>query len=126
MTPEQVEKLKKALKAGNDVETSSHFAGMSLQTVYRWLELGKFESERVAAGEPADPENAEFMEFWESLRTARAEAIVRNVAYVQNAAQSGSWQAAAWWLERTVPETYARTKASKPEVESDSRKSISS
>lgn len=115
---EILEKLTQALRAGNDVETAAHFAGIGMSQMYRWLEVGKFEAERVAAGQNADPANAQMLKFWEALRQARAEAIVRNVAYVQTAAKQGSWQAAAWWLERTVPETYARTKTTaKSEVE---------
>jgi transposase len=112
------EKLTQALRGGNDIETAAHFAGISVSQIYRWLEVGKFEAEKVAAGQKPDPATAQMIEFWETLRKARAEAIVRNVAYVQTAAKQGSWQAAAWWLERAVPETYSRTKASaKPDSE---------
>lgn len=110
---ESLQKMTAALRNGNDIETAAHYAGQTLAVVYRWLELGKYEAERVAAGMMSDPHKQEYLEFWEELRRARAEAIVRNVAYVQTAAKNGSWQAAAWWLERTVPETYSRTKAVK-------------
>jgi hypothetical protein len=119
---EILEKVSQALRAGNDIDTAAHFAGISVSQMYRWLEVGKFEAERVASGKEADPANAQMLEFWEALRTARAEAIVRNVAYVQTAAKQGSWQAAAWWLERTVPETYSRTK---PSAKADEPKQIS-
>jgi hypothetical protein len=119
---EILEKVSQALRAGNDIDTAAHFAGISVSQMYRWLEVGKFEAERVASGQKADPANAQMLEFWEALRTARAEAIVRNVAYIQTAAKQGSWQAAAWWLERTVPETYSRTK---PTQKVDEQKQIS-
>lgn len=125
ITEQVTESLKQALRGGNDVETAAHFAGVSVANVYRWLEIGKFESERISAGEPANPDNAEFVEFWEGLRKARAEAIVRNVTYVQNAAKSGSWQAAAWWLERAVPEQYSRTKSSGKAVEGEPQRQVS-
>lgn len=115
------EALKSALRSGNDIETAAHYAGVSIANVYRWLEVGKFESEKVSAGEEVTPENAPYLEFWEELRKARADAIVRNVAYVQTAAKNGSWQAAAWWLERTVPEQYSRTKNSEKKPEETQR-----
>jgi hypothetical protein len=108
-----IDKLTQALRGGNDIETAAHFAGTSVNNVYRWLELGKIEAEKLAIGESLDPNNSAYLEFWEELRKARAEAIVRNVAYVQSAAQGGSWQAAAWWLERSVPETYSKTTGAK-------------
>jgi hypothetical protein len=119
---EILEKVSQALRAGNDIETAAHFAGISVSQMYRWLEVGKFEAEKVASGQRPDPANTQMLEFWEALRTARAEAIVRNVAYIQTAAKQGSWQAAAWWLERTVPETYSRTK---PTSKVDEQKQIS-
>lgn len=125
ITEQVTESLKQALRGGNDVETAAHFAGVSVANVYRWLEVGKFESERISAGEKANPENAQYVEFWEELRKARAEAIVRNVTYIQNAAKSGSWQAAAWWLERAVPEQYARAKSSGKNAEVESQRQVS-
>lgn len=108
-----IDKLTQALRGGNDIETAAHFAGTSINNVYRWLEIGKIEAEKISMGAKADPENSVYLKFWEELRKARAEAIVRNVAYVQSAAQAGSWQAAAWWLERSVPETYSKTAGAK-------------
>jgi hypothetical protein len=110
---EVIEKLTQALRSGNDIETASHFAGTSVTNVYRWLEIGKFEAEKLAIGEKPEPANSSYLEFWEELRKARADAIVRNVAYIQTAAKNGSWQAAAWWLERSVPENYAKTAGTK-------------
>ena len=52
-----------------------------------------------------DPEA--FREFREAVERARAEAVARNVALVQKAADD-SWQAAAWWLERSRPDQYGR------------------
>jgi hypothetical protein len=33
---------------------------------------------------------------------------VANVAVIQQAARSGTWQAAAWWRERTNPQQFGR------------------
>lgn len=108
ITEAQVDALARALRGGSDLETSCHYAGVSIPLVYKWFERGKVESERVANGAAADPSEAECLKFWDEMKKARADAIVRNVAHVQQAAQNGSWQAAAWWLERTVPESYGR------------------
>lgn len=103
---EKITNLLAAVRSGTDLDTSCHFAGLSNSQVYRWLERGKIESERIEAGhEPTDAE-AEFLNFWDELKKARASAITRNVAHIQKAAQEGTWKAAAWWLERTVPEVY--------------------
>jgi hypothetical protein len=41
----------------------------------------------------------------DAMEAAEAEAVARNVAVIQKAAQS-QWQAAAWWLERRYPDEW--------------------
>jgi hypothetical protein len=112
-TDQKLERLLTAIKAGTDLDTSAHYAGLSVQEVYRWLELGKIENDRRNGDEKADESLDPEVKFWLDLTTARAEAIVRNVAQIQQAAASGEWKAAAWWLERAVPESYSAKSAEK-------------
>lgn len=93
-----------ALRGGADLQTAANFAGLSVQTVYRWLELGQRENERVERGE--QPTELECLELWLEMRKARADAVMRNVAQIQKAANQGEWKAAAWWLERQLPDTF--------------------
>lgn len=102
MDEQRVRRLLDALKGGVDINTASQFAGINYQTVYRWVERGQRENERQEQGLEPDPAEAEFLELWQSMRVARAEAVVRNMAQVQKAANQGDWKAAAWWLERTI------------------------
>jgi len=112
-TDQKLQRLLTAIKAGTDLDTSAHYAGLSVQEVYRWLELGKIENDRRNGDEKADESLDPEVKFWLDLTTARAEAIVRNVAQIQQAAAGGEWKAAAWWLERAVPESYSAKSAEK-------------
>jgi hypothetical protein len=96
LTPETLERLKESIVAGNTMETSCDFAGINKSTFYNWL---------TQAEEP----NArkELLELKDTITRAKAEAIVRNVTHINSAAKK-SWQAAAWWLERTQPKDYGR------------------
>lgn len=116
ITQEQIDSLCSAIKSGSDLDTASHFAGISNQLVYRWLEFGKIESERIVAGGKPLKGEAKYLAFWDDLKKARADAVVRNVAFIQKAAQEGNWQAAAWWLERAVPEHYGKNQIAKPKA----------
>lgn len=108
MNTEQREKLLLAVRSGTDLDTSCHYAGLSVSDVYRDLERGKVLAERENKDNLSEAEK-EALSFWRDLASARADSVVRNVAVIQQAAQGGSWQAAAWWLERSVPENYSKT-----------------
>jgi hypothetical protein len=111
MTAQDTDKqasLLAAIRGGSDLETACHFATLSVSQVYRWLERGKIESERIAAGGKPTKAEESFVTFWDELKKARADAVIRNVSQVQKAAQDGTWKAAAWWLERTMPDVYGK------------------
>jgi len=105
---EKVKVLIASLKNGAYVETACSYAGIGTSSVYRWLERGKAEDERVQKGEEPNPEETPYWEIWDTIEKARSEATLRNITLIQTAAQNGSWQAAAWFLERTAPKLYAR------------------
>lgn len=92
------------IRSGGDLETACHFAGLSISQVYKWLEIGK----TLSDSKPKNKDEAFCIALWNELKKVRAEAVVRNVAYIQKAAANGTWQAAAWWLERAVPEAYSK------------------
>lgn len=97
-----------ALKNGAYIETACTYTGVGESSVYRWLERGRAENARIESGEKTDPNETPYWELWEAIEKARSEATLRNLTLIQTAAQGGSWQAAAWYLERTTPKLYAR------------------
>lgn len=97
LTTETHNKIVTALKAGNYIETAARYAGVDPGTVHRWLQKGL-----------AEDAPDEYRDFREAVETARAEAEARNVALIQQAANAGTWQAAAWYLERTASHRWGR------------------
>ncbi len=90
-------RIVEALRLGVPQTTAVTYAGISKSTYYRWL--------KAAEGPDA---SEEFRDFRVAVAAARAEAEVRAVAVIQNASHK-SWQAAAWFLERSFPEHWSRT-----------------
>ena len=76
-----------ALRAGNTRRDSVHYAGISEDTFANWLR-----------------DNSDFSE---DIQKAEAAVALRNVALIQKAASDGTWQAAAWWLERRRKNDFA-------------------
>ena len=101
LTPETHTKIIGAIKAGNYLETAAAYAGIDQGTLHRWLNRGQDETE-------TDPR---YSQFREAVQNARAEAEARNVALIQRAANEGTWQAAAWYLERTASNRWGRRAA---------------
>jgi len=87
LNPELQERIVQAITAGNDNVVSAAYAGIGERTFYRWMEDG----DQAASGA--------MWQFRQAVLKAQADAEVRNVAIVEQAA-TRSWQAAAWWLER--------------------------
>lgn len=100
LTPKVQETICNAIRAGSYSEIAARYAGISAPTFYKWMALGD--------GEHA---KAPYKEFREEVESARAAAEVRNIGLIQQAANSGTWQAAAWFLERTAPARWGRRSA---------------
>ncbi|CAB4150426.1 hypothetical protein UFOVP569_29 [uncultured Caudovirales phage] len=84
---ERVQKIMNALSAGNTRRDSCAYAGISEDTFASWLK--------------------DKPDFSDSIEKAEADAAVRNVSIIAKAAQEGTWQAAAWWLERRRKQDWA-------------------
>lgn len=108
LTPEVQDKIVEALKHGNYQDAAAAYAGISESTFHNWMNRGREEARRIADGEKANPKETIYLELLEAVEKARSEAEVRNVMYIQRAAQEGTWQAAAWFLERSHPRKWGR------------------
>jgi hypothetical protein len=105
---DKVKVLIASLKNGAYLQTACTYAGIGESTVHRWLERGRTENAKIESGENATDTEKPYLELWESIEKARAEATLRNLTLIQTAAQNGTWTAAAWYLERTNPALYGR------------------
>lgn len=110
LVPEIKDAIVAAIRLGNYQDHAAQAAGISVATFYNWLERGKKERERLETIDDAEirEEETVFVEFLEAVEKAKAEAVQRNIGIIQKAATVGSWQAAAWWLERTQTALYGR------------------
>lgn len=91
------DKILRAIAQGVYQEPAARNAGVNPATFYRWMEKGS-----------RDDAPDEFKEFFDAVEEAKAKAEVNAVTVITSAASEGSWQAAAWWLERTRPKKFGR------------------
>ena len=78
-----------------------NYIGVAESTFYRWLKEPRTDLERKLG---------------EELKRAESRRRMWCLKKIYAAADSGSWQAAAWYLERRYPNEYARTQRITGEV----------
>ena len=85
-----------AIQLGMYQEQAALLAGINVGTFYRWMQQGAVDSDGI------------YFQFREAVEKARAEAEARKLRAIHIAADTGTWQAAAWWLERSFPKRWGR------------------
>ena len=98
---ELIEDIAQAVRAGNFIKTACEYVGIDESTYYRYMKLGKQDVE--------DNKDTIYSKFYKTLKKARATAETRNVAVINQASEE-SWQASAWWLERSFPDRWGKRK----------------
>lgn len=88
-TPDVVQRVVQAIDMGATYELSAAYAGISYETFNTWRQTKP--------------------EFSEAINAAEGRAAVKWLAKIEQAASDGTWQAAAWKLERRYPHDYGKT-----------------
>ncbi len=96
LTPDVQARFVQAITLGATYEIACKYAGIVIDTYYRWRKMGE---------ERAGPHR----EFVEALERAEGTAAIGWLAKIEKAASDGAWQPAAWKLERRYPHAYGRT-----------------
>ena len=91
------EKICNNIKLGLKYEQAALAAGISDRTLYNWKERGQ------------NAKSGIYFQFLQALKKAEAEGEGMLITRIQKEAKEGTWQAAAWILERRHPDRWART-----------------
>jgi hypothetical protein len=108
LTPQVQETIVNAVRIGSYLDDAASLAGINRATLFRWIAWGKDANDKLQDGIELDEREETYRDFCDAVEKARADATLRNIGIIQTAAQNGSWQAAAWYLERTNPRKWGR------------------
>lgn len=99
------------IRIGTPVRKAVAASGVAEKTFYNWMSRGLSERERqtIVPNAKENPTEVIFLQFLQRVEQARAEAIAKKVAVIAKSGNEGDWRAAAWWLERQVPEDFGKT-----------------
>jgi hypothetical protein len=111
LTPERRERIESELADGIPIAIVAQNVGVGRSTLHEWLSSGRV-VRRVTSADPAPlelvqgspAENGSPDSLEERLRDVEPGLV----AVLVNAAQRGSWQSAAWLLERIDPSRWAK------------------
>lgn len=103
LNEERIERIVRAIKVGATYELSAKYAGVSPSTLSRWLRIG-----RKQDSQGVEPEDDIHCNLWHAVQEAEGYAAYEWLAKIEKAAAEGTWQAAAWKLERRYPDDYGR------------------
>ena len=92
-----------ALHDGLTFNGACDLVGIAPQTFHEWIARGEGKHER--------PQTPQFAAFADAVKEARAVRDRRYVKVIEDAALNGTWQAAAWFLERTNRKEYGRNES---------------
>ena len=94
LTDKVQDTIVKALENGMAIKSACGQARIAEQTYYNWYNKG------------AEKKSGKYRDFHDAVDNAKnvAQSNFENV--ITSTANNGTWQAAAWWLERRRPEMY--------------------
>jgi len=96
LTEELVKEICNYIEQGNTYDRACRLAGISDSIFYKWKARGEKEGEGV------------YFHFLQATLKAGEKFKQTNIDIIQQAAKDGTWQAAAWLLERKHPEEFGR------------------
>ena len=116
LTEERANRIISMIAAGSYAHVAAKANGIAESTFYDWMSRGQ-KADRDDDGNLLDPDrDSVFAEFSERVKEAEATAEIRNLALIQTAAGNGTWQAAAWYLERKYADRWGRKDHIRSEV----------
>ena len=87
-TPEVTSAILTALGIGATLKDASEAAGVDYNTFNEWMKRG------------AKEQSGKFREFYDASRRVEAEATMKYLSVIAEAAKKGDWKAALEWLKR--------------------------
>ena len=95
LTPLIHKRIVEAVAVGVPIKMAAEGAGVGERSVYNWIEK-------------AEKGNKKYVRFWQELQKAKANQVKWCLEKITHEADKGTWQAAAWILERKYPQEFGR------------------
>lgn len=108
LNQDMIKRVATAVRMGANKEMAMMYGGASFDAYNKWVKLARDLRKEMPDRELNEREVLA-LELLETVEKAEAEAVVGWLAKIEQAANAGTWQAAAWKLERRYPRDYGRS-----------------
>lgn len=112
LTPELTTEIRDYIRGGMTQREAAQRAGIHEGTFRRWIAVGRNYAEHHQTHNTpppnAGPNDHHYATFFATIMQARAEAEGLFIGVIREAARNAEWKAAAWWLERSIPERWGK------------------
>lgn len=115
LTPERHARIVQMISTGAYAHIAAQASGINPGTYYDWMARGR-DCDRDDEGNPTTDDDAPYAEFHDAVKEAEAKAEAVAIGRIQQAANGGTWQAAAWYLERKYSDRWGRKDQLRQEV----------
>ena len=95
LTPEIHDLIVKAVTLGSTYLLASQSAGITYKTFREWMLRG-------------EADESPFSDFSNAIEKAKGDRVSTWLQHIENAAEKGTWTAAAWKLERIYPDDFGK------------------
>lgn len=96
LTAQLQKKICEQIEEGNTFDRACRLCNISDRIFYKWREQGK------------EAKRGKFFQFFQAVKRAEERFIAWHLKVIKDAAEAGTWQAAAWILERKYFEEFGR------------------
>ncbi len=108
LSQDMIKRIATAVRMGANKEMAMMYGGASFDAYNKWIKLARDLRKEMPDRELNERETLS-LELLDTVEKAEAEAVVGWLAKIEQAANAGTWQAAAWKLERRYPRVYGRS-----------------
>lgn len=115
LTRQRHDRIVSMIKAGSYAIVAARANGIHPATFHAWTARGR-DAERGDDDLCLNPDEQPYADFHDDVKVAEAEAEVASVMLIQRTASNGTWQAAAWLLERKYSDRWGRKDHLRQEV----------
>ena len=109
LSTDLIKRVATAIRMGATKEMAMMYGGATYEAYNKWIALARELRNELPDDRQLTEREELSLELLDAVEKAESEAVVGWLAKIEQAANAGTWQAAAWKLERRYPRVYGRS-----------------